>query len=51
LLDGLVRYRFGNNAEVMGAWLSARNVVGPFRSHAEEKPAGSEVPGAVAAVA
>ena len=49
LLDGLVRYRFGDNAELMGAWASARNVEGPFRSHAEEKPAGSEVPGAVAA--
>jgi hypothetical protein len=45
LLDGLVRYRFGNNAEMMGAWLSARNVLGPFKSHAEDKPAGSEAPG------
>jgi hypothetical protein len=35
LLDGLVRYRFGNNAELMGAWASARNVVGPFRSRGE----------------
>lgn len=32
LLDGLVRYRFGDSAELMGAWASARNVVGPFRS-------------------
>ena len=32
LLDGLVRYRFGDNAELMGAWASARNVVGPFKS-------------------
>ena len=32
LLDGLVRYRFGDNAELMGAWASARNVVGPFRT-------------------
>src|SRR6058998_2141793 len=32
LLDGLVRYRFGDNAELMGAWASARNVLGPFRS-------------------
>jgi hypothetical protein len=31
LLDGLVRYRFGDNAELMGAWASARNVLGPFR--------------------
>jgi len=26
LLDGLVRYRFGNNAALMGAWASAWNV-------------------------
>jgi hypothetical protein len=44
LLDGLVRYRFGDNAELMGAWASARNVVGPFRSHAEATTPG-EVPG------
>jgi len=35
LLDGLVRYRFGGNAELMGAWASARNVEGPNRSKAE----------------
>lgn len=35
LLDGLVRYRFGDNAELMGAWSSARNVLGPFRSRSE----------------
>ncbi len=29
LLDGLVRYRFGDNPELMAAWQSARNVVGP----------------------
>ena len=51
LLDGLVRYRFGENAELMAAWLSARNVEGPFRSHAEAKTPGGEVPGVVAAVA
>ena len=39
LLDGLVRYRFGDNAELMGAWTSARNVLGPFRPHAEPQPA------------
>ena len=37
LLDGLVRYRFGNNVELMGAWASARNVVGPFRSTPSRK--------------
>ena len=35
LLDGLVRYRFSDNAELMGAWASARNVLGPFRSKTE----------------
>src|SRR6267143_7300635 len=35
LLDGLVRYRFGDNAELMGAWASARNVVGSFRSRGD----------------
>ena len=35
LLDGLVRYRFGNNAELMSSWASARNVLGPFRGKAE----------------
>src|SRR6267378_682151 len=35
LLDGLVRYRFSDNAELMGAWASARNVLGPFRSKSE----------------
>lgn len=30
LLDGLVRYRFGDDPELMAAWLSARNVAGPF---------------------
>jgi hypothetical protein len=30
-----VRYRFGDDAELMTAWASARNVLGPFRSKAE----------------
>ena len=38
VLDGLVRYRFGNNAELMAAWASARNVLGPFTSHTEPQP-------------
>jgi len=41
MLDGLVRYRFGDNAELMGAWGSARNVLGPFRSRGEPE-AGEE---------
>jgi hypothetical protein len=45
LLDGLVRYRFGDNAELMGAWASARNVVGPFRSKSEaQSGGGTETP-------
>jgi hypothetical protein len=44
VLDGIVRYRFGDNAELMGAWASAHNVAGPFRSRTE--PAGGgETPG------
>jgi len=35
LLDGLVRYRFSDNAELMGAWASARNVLGPFKTRSE----------------
>ena len=35
LLDGLVRDRSGDNAELKEAWASVRNVVGPFRSKAE----------------
>jgi len=43
VLDGLVRYRFGDNEELMSAWASARNVVGPFRS---QKPSdGSQAGG------
>jgi len=47
LLDGLVRYRFGDNAELMGAWASARNVLGPFRSKAEPEAEAGEAPGVV----
>jgi hypothetical protein len=34
LLDKVVRYRFGDSAELMGAWESARNVAGgrPFNT-------------------
>ena len=40
LLEGLVRYRFGDDAELMTAWASARNVLGPFRSHGEPAAGG-----------
>jgi hypothetical protein len=35
LLDALVRYRFGDNAELIGAWASAHNVLGPFKPKVE----------------
>lgn len=51
LLDGLVRYRFGDDAELMTAWASARNVLGPFRSRGEAEAGGGggETPGGVKA--
>jgi hypothetical protein len=46
LLDKVVRYRLGDNAELMGAWESARNVAGPFNSKNEPQPGagGSQTP-------
>jgi hypothetical protein len=41
VLDGLVRYQFGDNEELMGAWASARNVMGPFRSQKPPEAGGS----------
>lgn len=38
LLDGLVRYRFGDSEELMGAWASARSVFGPPRTHTSAAP-------------
>ena len=48
VLDGVVRYRFGDNAELMGAWGSAHSVVGPSRSRtvAPASPATPANPGA-----
>jgi hypothetical protein len=48
LLDGLVRYQFGEQPELMGAWASARNVLGPFRSKGEAKAGGGESEGPAA---
>ncbi len=45
VLDGIVRYRFGDNAELMGAWASAHSVVGPFRSNGKPQVGGGETPG------
>jgi len=44
VLDGLVRFRFGENAELMGAWASARNVLGPFKAKGEPEAGGGETP-------
>ena len=44
LLDGLVHYRFGDNVELMGAWNSARNEVGPPRSHVQPDAGTPETP-------
>ena len=43
-LDGMVRYRFGDNAELMGAWRSARNVLGPFKAKNEPEAGGTQTP-------
>jgi hypothetical protein len=43
-LDGMVRYRFGDNAELMGAWRSARNVLGPFKTKNGTEAGGSQTP-------
>ena len=46
LLDKVVRYRFGDNPELMGAWESARNVAGSFQTKNESQSGagGSETP-------
>jgi len=45
LLDGVVQYRFGDDAELMGAWASVRNVLGPFKPKEQTPGAGgSETP-------
>ena len=40
VLDGLVRYRFGDDEELMGAWASAHNVVGPSKKASPPAEAG-----------
>jgi hypothetical protein len=46
MLDGLVRYRFGDNPALMEGWSSARDVIGPFRPKVQQQPegGGSETP-------
>ncbi len=38
LLDGLVRYRFGDDPALMQGWFSARDVLGPFKQKAQSEP-------------
>jgi len=40
LLDGVVQYQFGDDAELMGAWASARNVLGPFKPKDQQSGGG-----------
>ncbi len=44
VLDGLVRFRFGENAELMAAWASARNVLGPFKAKVEPEAGDGQTP-------
>ena len=41
LLDGVVQYQFGDDAELMGAWVSARNVLGPFKPKEQQQSLGA----------
>jgi hypothetical protein len=42
VLDGINRFRFRNDPELLAAWESARNVVGPFK-RVGEMPVGGPV--------
>ena len=45
LLDKVVRYRLADNAELLAAWDSARNVVGPLKTKGAPQPeGGSQTP-------
>ncbi len=47
MLDGLVRYRFGDNPALIQGWSSARDVSGPFRSKVQQlepEAGGSQTP-------
>jgi hypothetical protein len=41
LLDGVVQFRFGDDVELMGAWASVRNVLGPFKRKEQPHTPGS----------
>jgi len=51
LLDGLVRYRFRKDGELLGAWMSASNVPSPSRVKVVLKPADGVVPPSAGGVA
>ncbi len=51
LLDGLVRYRFRNDGELLAAWVSASNVPGPSRAKVVPKPDDGVVPPSAGGVA
>ena len=47
VLDGLMWYRFRDNAELMGEWAGVRNVLGPFQQKKQQPvppEAGSQTP-------
>ena len=44
VLDGLMQYRFRENAELMGEWTGVRNVVGPFKSRSQPAPGSPQTP-------
>jgi hypothetical protein len=50
VLDGVVRFAYSDNAELMGAWASARDVVGPFK-HSQPEPEPGSGGGTVAPAA
>ena len=43
VLEGIVRYRFGDSADLMAAWASSRSVVGPSTSRSSPPDEGPEV--------
>ena len=51
VLDGLVRFRFGSNADVLREWASSRNVVGRSRSKVIPPVEDDQKPGDVAPAA
>jgi hypothetical protein len=44
VLEGLVRFCFGDQPGLMAAWASARNVLGPFKTKSEPEAGGGQTP-------